>query len=159
MQRNLYSRFLTVLFRCVLFTTSLVFALTSTANAQNSLPPQIIKGTVTDAVTKEPLIGVSVGIKGTGRGAVTDTKGNYTITVSPGVTLTFSYIGYKTASVLISNQTALNITLQQSAGMLQDVVVTALGQTKEERSIGYSLSTVPLPRYAKTAWLTNWRAV
>jgi len=126
----------------MLFTTSLVFALASTANAQNSPPPQIIKGTITDATTKEPLIGVSVGIKGTGKGVITDTKGNYTISASPGAILTFSYIGYKTASVLISNQTQLNVGLLQDAGLLKDVVVTALGINKEDRAIGYSLSTV-----------------
>jgi TonB-linked SusC/RagA family outer membrane protein len=101
-----------------------------------------VKGKVTDAATKETVPGATVTVKGTKTAVAADVNGNYAITVSAPVTLQFSFIGYKTKEVLVTTQQVINVTLEESAEQLQDVVVTALGVTKQDREVGYSVSTV-----------------
>ncbi|MDR2358365.1 MAG: carboxypeptidase-like regulatory domain-containing protein, partial [Prevotellaceae bacterium] len=64
-------------------------------------PPQIT-GTVSDASTGETLIGVTVSEKGATNATITDIDGRYAITVRPGATLVFSYVGYETQELLAS---------------------------------------------------------
>ena len=92
-----------------------------------------IEGSVFDE-TQQPLPGVSVFVKGTANGTSTDFDGFFTLnTVSNGATLVFSYIGFKTREVTISNGDALNITLQEDVNALDEVVVVGYGtQTKKE---------------------------
>ncbi len=125
--------------RCIsLFKTLLVLLISSTAFAQN----QIIKGTVTDAQTGEPLAGVSVGVKGTPALVQTDKDGSYSISVNPGATLTFTYVGSNREEVTVGSQTVINVKMRAASGQLSDVVVTALGIRREKRSLGYSVTTV-----------------
>ena len=86
-----------------------------------------VTGKVTDFKTGEPLIGVAVYYEGTGIGVVTDTEGVYTISQEPGQsTLTFSYMGYQTQSVRITDKTTtLNIQLKSLDYQLDEVVVRA----------------------------------
>lgn len=100
-----------------------------------------ISGTVIDA-NGEPLIGVNVIIKGTTTGTITDIDGNYSIDVPSGAALEFSFIGYLTETVTISGQTTVNITLEEDALNLEEVVVTALGIKKEKKALGYAFSDV-----------------
>ncbi|MGC4035753.1 MAG: SusC/RagA family TonB-linked outer membrane protein [Chitinophagaceae bacterium] len=102
----------------------------------------MIKGKVSDAEQKKPMAGVSVGIKGTSTGVVTDENGDFSISASSSSTLTFSYIGYNTTEIAVGSQTVINVNLQPAAGQLKDVVVTALGIRREKRSLGYSVTTV-----------------
>ncbi|NLR93877.1 MULTISPECIES: SusC/RagA family TonB-linked outer membrane protein [Flammeovirga] len=102
-----------------------------------------ITGTVTDAVDQAPLPGVNILIKGTSSGAVTDFDGNFTVQVQEGQdVLSFSFIGYKTIDFNIANSDHVDIALEADAEELEEVVVTALGIKREERSLGYAVSEV-----------------
>ncbi|MEC5142738.1 Putative outer membrane protein [Chitinophaga sp. 180180018-2] len=96
-----------------------------------------IQGKVTDA-NGQPLIGVSIQVKGTTRGAVTNANGGFSITANPGEILIISFIGYETKSITIGSDTNLHITLATQDAQLGPVVVTALGVKRSEKSITYS---------------------
>lgn len=90
-----------------------------------------------------PLPGVSVLIKGTTKGTVTDADGIYTIAVpDEEAILVFSFIGYKMIEVGVAGKTSLDITLESDVTQLTEIVVTALGISREERSLGYSTQEV-----------------
>ena len=100
-----------------------------------------ISGTVTDD-THQPLPGVNIRVAGTKTGSITDVNGRYTIAVSKGQTLKFSFIGYEELNVQVADQTIIDVTLKVSAKGLNEVVVTALGVKKETRRIGYATQSV-----------------
>lgn len=103
---------------------------------------QVIKGKVTDS-QKEPLPGVNVLLKGTTNGTSTDANGNYTLQVAdPNGTLVFSFIGYTMEEVPINNRTTIDTELVPDIQSLGEVVVTALGIKREEKALGYAVSTV-----------------
>jgi len=110
-----------------------------TAFAQTA---RVIKGKVTDAVTNEPVPGATVKVKGTTTAVGTSQTGDYSISVTTPATLVFSFIGYDNKEVVVNNEEVVNVKMAESTQVLQDVVVTALGVTKQNRSIGYSVSTV-----------------
>lgn len=86
-----------------------------------------VKGCVTDT-SGEPLIGVSVLVKGTANGASTDIDGNYTINgVDSKATLSFSSVGYKPLEEKLSGRTTINVTLHEDSEMLNEVVVVGYG--------------------------------
>lgn len=89
-----------------------------------------------------PLPGVSIKIKGTGTGTVSDVEGAFSINAPDNATLVISYIGYDTQEVVVGTRTSLTITLAASSKSLNEVVITALGIKKEEKKLGYSVSTV-----------------
>ena len=99
-----------------------------------------VSGTITDD-SGEPLPGVNVLIKGTTTGAQTDLDGNYRLSVEDGATLVISYVGFETQEVVVGNRTTIDVTMG-GAVELQEVVVTALGITKEKASLGYSVASV-----------------
>ena len=100
-----------------------------------------VSGTVKD--TKgEPLIGVSVLVKGTTNGTVTDLDGKFTLKVSAGDILEFSYIGYASQSVTVTNANSLNITLSEDTQALDEVVVTALGIKREAKALTYNVQEI-----------------
>jgi TonB-linked SusC/RagA family outer membrane protein len=102
---------------------------------------QKISGTVKDS-TGTPLIGVSVGIKGTTQGTQTDVNGKYTLDVQPGATLVFTYIGYVRKEVIVGNEPTVNVTLSNDSNNLHEVVVTALGIVRSSKSLSYDQQTV-----------------
>lgn len=89
----------------------------------------------------KPIPGVSVSIKG-GSGTQTGADGGYSLTYTAGNVLNVSAIGYKTQQVPINNQTVVNITLESLTENLDEVVVTALGITREKKSLGYATQEV-----------------
>ncbi|MEJ2112528.1 MAG: TonB-dependent receptor [Flavobacteriaceae bacterium] len=93
-----------------------------------------ISGTITDAESGFPVPGVNILVKNTTKGTVSDFDGNYTISdVEPGSTLTFSYVGYLTYEVVVSDSSNLNIQLEPDIATLDEVVVIGYGtQTKKE---------------------------
>lgn len=103
--------------RRICLTLGLFVAITSLCYAQNLT----ITGTVVDD-QNQPLAGVSIVVKGTTRGATTDFDGNYQISADRGEILVFSYIGFSTREITVTSET-LNITLQESAQALENVVV------------------------------------
>lgn len=100
-----------------------------------------ITGTILDK-SGEPLIGVSVIIKGTTIGTVTDIDGKYTIQASNGQTLVFSYMGYVPQEIAVGSKTDINITLNESDVSLDAVVVTALGIKRSEKALSYNVQEI-----------------
>lgn len=100
----------------------------------------VVKGLVTDALG-ESLLGVNVRVKGTSQGTVTDLDGKFSINVSnSNAVLEFSYIGYVTKEVRVGNQTNLTVQLEEDAHVIGEVVVTAMGLTREKKALGYSMT-------------------
>src|SRR5690606_35848284 len=90
-----------------------------------------VKGTVTDA-SGEPIPGVTVSIPGTGIGTATDLDGNYSLTVPEGSTLVFSFIGFTSQSIVVGNQTEINVTMVEDVASLDEVVVVGYGSVRRE---------------------------
>ncbi|TAM94120.1 MAG: SusC/RagA family TonB-linked outer membrane protein [Chitinophagaceae bacterium] len=100
-----------------------------------------VTGTVSDS-TGHPLVGVTIQVKGTTVGTVTDANGNFSIDAPENSILLISYIGYQTKEVHVNGQTQINIVLQPSATGLNEVVVTALGIKRQERELGYATQEI-----------------
>lgn len=106
-----------------------------------AMAQRTVKGTVTDD-GGEPLIGASILVKGTSSGTVTDIDGSYALTVPEGGnTLLVSYTGYETREVAIGTSDMIDITLSEGIA-LDEVVVTALGVTRNARETVYANQTV-----------------
>jgi TonB-linked SusC/RagA family outer membrane protein len=102
-----------------------------------------VSGNVTSADDGAALPGVSVVVRGTTIGAVTDFEGNYSITVpDASATLMFSFVGMLTQEVALDGQTTLDVVLESTSTELDEVVVTALGVSREKKSLGYSVQEV-----------------
>lgn len=108
------------------------------------LPRQLrtIQGKVTDAITKEPLIGVNIKLKGTGTGTISDFDGNYTISANSGDVLVFTYVGFSPKEVIVDNSNTLNVTMETDTEMLAEVVVTAMGVKSEKKKLNFAVSTL-----------------
>lgn len=90
-----------------------------------------------------PLPGVTVIVKGTTVGTVTDIDGNYRINVPEATEiLTFSFVGYQGQEIVIGNQSVINVELASDVRQLSEVVVTAIGIEREQRALGYSVENV-----------------
>ncbi len=102
-----------------------------------------VSGSVTSADDGTALPGVSVVVRGTTIGAVTDFEGNYAITApDASATLMFSFVGMLTQEVSLDNRTTLDVILESTSTELDEVVVTALGISREKKSLGYSVQEV-----------------
>jgi TonB-linked SusC/RagA family outer membrane protein len=102
---------------------------------------QTIKGTVTDE-SGNPVTGATVKVKGNAASRITDHAGLYEITASPTDILVFSSIGFSTLEVPVNNRALISIVLLRSSRNLEEVVVTALGITKQSRGLGYATANV-----------------
>ncbi|MEP0212354.1 MAG: SusC/RagA family TonB-linked outer membrane protein, partial [Cellulophaga sp.] len=102
---------------------------------------QQISGTVTDS-EGIPLLGVTIVVKGTQNGTTTDFDGKYIINAKQADVLKFSYIGMLPKEVTVGTTTVVNVTLEEDASQLDEVVVTAFGVEKKEKSLGYSVTQV-----------------
>ena len=88
-----------------------------------------VQGTVTDE-NGETMIGVSVLVKGTNTGVITDLDGNFSLSVPSGSTLVFSYIGYQTQEKKVTGS-SMKVTMAPDTEVLDEVVVIAYGQQKK----------------------------
>jgi TonB-linked SusC/RagA family outer membrane protein len=115
-----------------------MFALCLSAAAQD----RAIQGTVTSQTDGEPLVGVSVLIKGTSIGTTTNVDGKYSISAKPGQMLVFSYIGFENKSIKVSSNSPRNIDieLKESAELLNEVVVVGYGVMKRSDITGSVVS-------------------
>lgn len=102
-----------------------------------------VSGKVTDLKTGEELIGVSVTLKGSSKGTITDINGNYSLDiVNPAIDiLTFSYIGYEATPESVKSRTIINVKLSDSNKQLSEVVVVGYGSQKKVSVIG-SISSI-----------------
>lgn len=102
---------------------------------------QTITGTVSDT-SGTPLPGVTIVVSGSNNGTTTDFDGKYTINASSGQVLRFSYLGMTTKDVAVGSATTLDVVLEEDSTQLDEVVVTALGISRDKRSLGYSTQEV-----------------
>ena len=101
-----------------------------------------VTGHIISAEDNQPMIGVSVLEKGTTNGVITDMNGNYSITVTKSpATLQFSYVGMKTIDKQVTASTRINLTMENDAQMVEEVVVVAYG-VRKKGTIAGSVSTV-----------------
>jgi len=101
-----------------------------------------VSGTIKNE-TGQPLAGVSVQIKGSNKGAISDDNGQFSLEVPDDATLIFSYVGYQSQEVSVAGKTTLDIAMQPLAGSgLQDLVVTALGVKQTQKSLSYNVQSV-----------------
>src|SRR5690606_29492421 len=123
--------------RCVLSSLAIIFFLIPVyLDAQE----RTIQGTVIDD-DGLPLIAANVLVVESGKGAVTDFNGRYTILASEGQTLQFSYVGYQTKEIRIMGQSTIDVVLSEG-NQLDEIVVTALGITRRNRPLGYAIDEV-----------------
>lgn len=101
-----------------------------------------VSGRVTSSDDGSALPGVSVQVKGTTRGAITDANGNYQINVEPNARLVFSFIGYTGQEVAVGNKKTVNVVLVPGSQSLDEIVVTAQGIERDKRSLGYATQEV-----------------
>lgn len=100
-----------------------------------------VTGKVTDS-DNLPLPGVSVKLSGSAQGTSTDANGNFTISVPNSASLVFTYIGYTSQTIAVNGRTTLNVVLAADATALGEVVVTALGITKDQRVLSYATQQI-----------------
>lgn len=99
-----------------------------------------ITGKVTSKDDGSTLTGVTVAVKGTTTATFTDAAGTYKISVpATATTLSFSFVGMKTQDIEIGTQTTIDVVMESSSTNLEGVVVTALGISKDKKSLGYSV--------------------
>ncbi len=109
------------------------------ANAQGFT----VTGKVTSFADQGPLPGVNVLVKGGQEGTITDIEGNYAIQIEDNdAVLVFSYVGFHTEEIAVGGRTVINVELSEDVTALEEVVVTALGIEREEKSLGYSVAKV-----------------
>ena len=138
-----------------LFGMSVPYAANASVNdvlsSQSTLQTKKITGKVIDA-TGEPVIGANVVEKGnTGNGTITDIDGNFTLSVPAKAELQISFIGYKTATVKVGNQSAITVTLEDDSNMLGEVEITAeFGLKRVARAVGSSVQNVKAQEIAES---------
>ena len=122
--------------KLVLF--SLVFGCWLQLSAQ-----QTVTGKVADLETNDPLPGVNINVKGSAKGIASDFDGNYSLdNLSPGDTLVFSFVGFKTQEQAVGNRTQIDVFLEVESQVMDEVVVTALDIQRDKASLGYSVQAV-----------------
>lgn len=102
-----------------------------------------LNGKVVDSKTQHPIIGASVTVRGVSGGTTTDSSGMFFISAPEGRILVVSYIGYQNQEVKItSGATDLQISMSQDVQSMTEVVVTALGISKQSKALGYAVQTI-----------------
>ena len=102
----------------------------------------VVSGSVRD-VNGAGLPGVSILVKGTTVGTITDAQGGYSISAGSDATLQFSFIGYVTQEVAVGNRSMIDIILEEDIQQLGEVVVTALGIERSQKALQSSITKVP----------------
>lgn len=120
---------------------------------------RVVKGTVVETDGKNPLPGATIMLKGTTIGTFADANGAFSITV-PGddAVLVFQMLGYNIQEIPVGAQSTINVILEPSETELSTVVVTALGITREEQSLGYSVGKVDnkaITQVTSNNWLSS----
>ncbi|MBR5168107.1 MAG: SusC/RagA family TonB-linked outer membrane protein [Salinivirgaceae bacterium] len=102
-----------------------------------------LSGTVISSEDNQPLPGVNVIVKGTTQGTITDFDGNFSLKVPDDAeALVFSFMGMQTKEVPIGSTTTFNVTLDPESIGMEEIVVTAMGITRAEKTLGYAATTV-----------------
>ena len=102
-----------------------------------------IKGMVFESKTNEPLAGVGVLVKGTTQGVTTDQHGAFQLRVKPTDILVFKYLGFQEKEITVGSKTFIDVVMETSDIMLEEAVVTtAMNIKRDQRALGYAISTV-----------------
>jgi len=118
----------------------LILALSSWAFAHGQ---KVLSGTVLESGSREPVIGASIRLAGDpNTGTATDLDGRFSLEIGNETRIIVSYVGYQEQIVEVTGKTTVEILLQQDAFQLESVVVTALGITRQEKTIGYAVQEV-----------------
>lgn len=115
-----------------------ITALTTSISAQEIIT---VKGTVS-SVDGDPLIGANVTIQSTSEGTVTDLDGGYEIEVPSDGSLVFSFIGFRNKTEEVQGRTTIDVILEDSSEELGEIVVTALGMSRDKKKLGYAVDNV-----------------
>lgn len=130
------------------FFTILLFMGTLVLNAQT----RVITGKVTSSEDDMPVPGVSIVVRGTTLGTVTDLDGNYSLQVPEDAqNLVFSFVGMSTQEIGIAGRSTINVVMQPQTIGVDEVVVTALGISREKKSLGYAVQDVKSEELVKAA--------
>ncbi len=137
MERNILFALLKKVVRRSLYVAFLMLLLSAVSFAQQ----QTVTGTVIgeDGLS---LPGVTVVQKGTSQGTITDMDGKYSTSVAADGVLVFSFVGMETTEEVVNGRSTIDVTLATSAIGLEEVVVTALGIKRAEKTLTYSTQTV-----------------
>lgn len=114
---------------------NLLFTLPIHAQDVKENSPNTITGTVTD-VNGEPMLGVNILVEGTDTGTITDEVGKYSISVSAGRTLVFSFLGFESQKVTVGEETVIDVTLEEEVSALDEVVVIGYGTQRRSDLTG-----------------------
>ncbi|HVI46771.1 MAG TPA: SusC/RagA family TonB-linked outer membrane protein [Chitinophaga sp.] len=98
-----------------------------------------VSGVITSRNDAQRIPGAVIRVKGTGRGTQADADGKYSISALPGDSLQVSSLGFQQVVLAVNNSHTLNIALDNNDSKLQEVVVTALGISREKKSLGYAV--------------------
>jgi len=120
------------------------------AMVSSAVVAQTITGKVSNGADDTPLPGVSVIVKGTSVGTTTGEDGKFSIAASPKSTLVFSSIGFQKQEI-VANGTVLNVVMAEDASLLNEVVVTALGVSRESKALGYATTTIKSQELVRVA--------
>jgi outer membrane receptor protein involved in Fe transport len=132
MDKNLQK---TMRYHISLFIASMLLCLSSYAQTLG------ISGKVTSADNSEPMVGVSIKVKGTATGAVSAVDGSYVIMAKPGDILVFSYLGYTAQEILVKQTSIINAKLSSTSSNLNEVVVIGYAKAKRKDVTG-SISSI-----------------
>ena len=131
-----YTHICSALLLCCMMLSTFSYALENNKTSLENLEVQkTIRGTVIASDSKTPLPGVTVLEKGTSNGNSTDFDGNYTLTVAEGATLIFSYVGFKTREVKVTDQETIDISLEPDLESLEETVVIGFNTNQKKSSL------------------------
>ncbi|HYI79032.1 MAG TPA: SusC/RagA family TonB-linked outer membrane protein, partial [Chryseolinea sp.] len=123
----------------------ILFSVTAWGQAE-----KVVTGKVTSADDSGPLPGVNVVVQGTAKGVTTDAEGNYSIQLAPAEnTLVFTFVGYKTTTVDVTNKTTADVILEGDVTSLEEVVVVGYG-TQREKDLTSAISTIKTEDIVRT---------
>ena len=101
-----------------------------------------VTGVVTSESDKLPVIGATVMVQGSTNGTATDFDGKYTINAGDNDVLVISYVGMTTANVKVNGRDVINVELKENSQVLDEVVVTAMGQTQEKKKLNFAVQSL-----------------
>lgn len=118
-----------------------------------------ISGKITSKEDGKPLPSAAVKIKGTTQGTVSDFDGNYTIELSSPKTLQFFYLGMKSVEFAVTASKTLDVALEPDVLEIEGAVITAMGISKQEKTLGYSVTQVNSDELSKTQPISAMNAL
>lgn len=144
--RSVKWTYMGTLFLFCLFNFSFVVASNYSLHQQQDF---VIKGIVNDnAEPPNPIPGVSIRVKGSSKATASDVNGTFTLSVKKGDVLVFTSVGYQARELVVSNQTSLNVTLNQDLNTLEEVVLTGYS-TQVKKDITGAVSVVNVKELTK----------